>query len=176
MRTIQAWHFQPNMHLHMCMHPMRPCLRSLLPTHHRRCRMLFNAGSDKASLQSVAHACMGHALQARGKFGLRTRTVRVHEAAFIPEAEQQLLSTALGAWQRKAEGGVAASALEVGVAGWRLLHRASRRALPHAAAAAHAAQISIPGTLLPGSMQNSCARITAQPGVGSWCASATRML
>ena len=66
--------------------------------------------------------------QARGKFGLRTRAVRVHEATFIPEAEQQLLSTALAAWQRAAEGPVAASALGVSVARRRLLHAASRRA------------------------------------------------
>ena len=64
--------------------------------------------------------------QARGKFGLRTRTVRVHEATFIPEAEQQLLSTALSQWQRKAEADVAASALDVNIAGQRLLHFAAR--------------------------------------------------
>ena len=62
--------------------------------------------------------------------------MRYHEATFIPEAEQQLLSSALAAWQRKAEGPVAASALEVGIAGWRLLHRASRQAALPAAAAA----------------------------------------
>jgi hypothetical protein len=67
-------------------------------------------------------------VQARGKFGLRTRALRLHEPTFIPEAEQQLLSSALTAWQRKAEAGVAAAALEVGVARWRLLHHASRRA------------------------------------------------
>ena len=55
----------------------------------------------------------------------------MHEATFIPEAEQQLLSTALAAWQRAAEGPVAASALDVSVARRRLLHAASRRALPH---------------------------------------------
>ena len=94
-----------------------------------RMRGLDGACSWKRGVVDASHPV----LQARGKFGLRTRAVRVHEATFIPEAEQQLLSTALAQRQRKAEAGVAAAALEVGVARWCLLHHASRRAM-----AAHA--------------------------------------
>ena len=72
---------------------------------------------------------IGFALQARGKFGLRTRTVVVHEATFIEEAERQLLGGALLEWQKKAETTVAAAALDVSIAERRLLHTASKCAL-----------------------------------------------
>ena len=64
--------------------------------------------------------------QARGKFGLRTKSILVHEATFLEEAERKVLSVALSQWQRKAESNVAAAALGVGIAETRLLHASSR--------------------------------------------------
>lgn len=64
--------------------------------------------------------------QARGKFGLRTKSVHVHEKTFLEEAERKVLSGALSQWQRKAEGDAAAAALGVGIAEARLLHASSR--------------------------------------------------
>ena len=65
-------------------------------------------------------------LQARGKFGLRTRQVVVTEPSFIDEAERQLLGGALAEWQRKAESDVGAAALDARIAERRLLHAAAR--------------------------------------------------
>ena len=65
-------------------------------------------------------------LQARGKFGLRTRQVTLEAASFVVEAEQQLLGGALAEWQRKAEGDVGAAALNARVAERRLLHASAR--------------------------------------------------
>lgn len=64
--------------------------------------------------------------QARGKFGLRTKSILVHEATFLEEAERKVLSVALSQWQRKAESNVAAAALGVGIAETRVLHASSR--------------------------------------------------
>ena len=64
--------------------------------------------------------------QARGKFGLRTKSVHVHERTFLEEAERKVLSGALSQWQKKAESDAAAAALEVGIAEARLLHASSR--------------------------------------------------
>ena len=68
-------------------------------------------------------------VQARGKFGLRTRQVVVTEPSFIDEAERQLLGGALADWQRKAESDVGAAALDTHIAERRLLHAAARLAL-----------------------------------------------
>lgn len=68
-------------------------------------------------------------VQARGKFGLRTRQVIVTEPSFIDEAERQLLGGALADWQRKAESDVGAAALDTCIAERRLLHAAARLAL-----------------------------------------------
>lgn len=65
-------------------------------------------------------------MQARGKFGLRTRQVTVEAASFVVEAEQQLLGGALAEWQRKAEGDVGAAALDARMAERRLLHASAR--------------------------------------------------
>lgn len=65
-------------------------------------------------------------LQARRKFGLRTRQVIMEEASFIDEAERQLLGGALAEWQRKAEGDVGAAALDARIAERRLLHASAQ--------------------------------------------------
>ena len=68
-------------------------------------------------------------MQARGKFGLRTRQAVVTEPSFVDEAERQLLGGALADWQRKAESDVGAAALNTRIAERRLLHAAARLAL-----------------------------------------------
>lgn len=87
------------------------------------------ADVDGLQVQIAIESCWNTAsvcIQARGKFGLRTKSVLVHEATFLEEAERKVLSVALLQWQRKAESDVAAAALGVGIAETRLLHASSR--------------------------------------------------
>jgi hypothetical protein len=63
----------------------------------------------------------------KGKLRIVRRTLALHEARFVDEAETQLLGAALDQWRRAAEGVVASAALDVHVAERRLLHAVGRR-------------------------------------------------
>ncbi len=88
-----------------------------------RCYCRWSPGSHCCSVFGDTESV---SCQARGKFGLRTKSVLVHETTFLEEAERKVLSVALLQWQKKAESDVAAAALGVGIAETRLLHASSR--------------------------------------------------
>lgn len=99
-RAALAPHYEVLLHRHFCWEA-----ESLLWTH---CRSLL--------LQ----------IKSRLPVSFRSRQVRVVQAQFVAEAEQQLLGAAISQWHRAAEGALASSALEVKVGERRLLHTVDR--------------------------------------------------
>ena len=85
----------------------------------------------------------GWLLQVKSRLpvSFRSRQVRVMQAEFVAEAEQQLLGAAISQWHRAAEGALASSALEVKVGERRLLHTVDRWA--RAAAAWKPGQVEV---------------------------------
>ncbi|KAK9806258.1 hypothetical protein WJX72_007513 [[Myrmecia] bisecta] len=85
-------------------------------------------GPLEADVREAADACWiqeEKSVQVRSKLMFK-RTVKVLDATFIEEAEQQLLGAALDKWQSAAEGAVAATALQMRIAERCLLHTVHR--------------------------------------------------